>query len=66
MVYDYRRKTLGFTFFVTNDARRRGLKNWIYTVNHEEDWQWMLDLGVDGFFTDRPEALLKFNRREYG
>ncbi len=47
---------------MVNDARRRGLKNWVYTVNHEEDWQWMLDLGVDGVFTDRPEALLEFNR----
>jgi len=45
-----------------NDARRRGLKNWVYTVNHEEDWQWMLDLGVDGVFTDRPEALMAFNQ----
>lgn len=44
-----------------DDARKRGLKNWVYTVNHSEDWQWMVELGVDGVFTDRPEELLKFN-----
>lgn len=46
-----------------DDARKRGLKNWVYTVNHSEDWQWMVELGVDGVFTDRPEELLKFNQR---
>lgn len=44
------------------DARKRGLINWVYTVNHEEDWRWMQELGVDGVFTDRPEALLHFNQ----
>lgn len=44
------------------DARKRGLKNWVYTVNHEEDWRWMLTLGVDGVFTDRPQALIQFNQ----
>lgn len=43
-----------------NDARQRGLKNWVYTVNHEEDWRWLQALGVDGVFTDRPDALQKF------
>lgn len=47
-----------------NDARRRGLKNWVYTVNHENDWQWMKELGVDGVFTDKPDALMEFNRRQ--
>ena len=47
-----------------NDARQRGLKNWVYTVNHEEDWQWMLELGVDGVFTDKPADLLAFNASE--
>src|SRR5690606_8286026 len=44
-----------------DDARKRGLKNWVYTVNHSEDWQWMVELGVDGVFTDRPKELLIFN-----
>lgn len=47
-----------------DDARARGLKNWVYTVNHTEDWQWMLELGVDGVFTDRPAELIEFNARQ--
>jgi glycerophosphoryl diester phosphodiesterase len=43
------------------DARQRGLKNWVYTVNHPEDWQWLLELNVDGVFTDVPDQLLAFN-----
>lgn len=42
------------------DARQRGLKNWVYTVNHEEDWCWLQGLGVDGVFTDVPDRLQKF------
>lgn len=45
------------------DAQRRGLKNWVYTVNHEDDWQAMQQLGVDAVFTDKPDALLAFNNR---
>ncbi|WP_111641017.1 glycerophosphodiester phosphodiesterase [Marinimicrobium alkaliphilum] len=44
------------------DARRRGLKNWVYTVNHPEDWDWLQALGVDAVFTDLPEQLLEHNR----
>lgn len=40
-----------------NDARQRGLKNWVYTVNHEEDLRWLQGLGVDGVFTDKPDLL---------
>jgi glycerophosphoryl diester phosphodiesterase len=43
------------------DAQQRGLKNWVYTVNHEEDWRAMLALGVDAVFTDTPDRLLAFN-----
>jgi glycerophosphoryl diester phosphodiesterase len=46
-----------------DDARRRGLKNWVYTVNHADDWQWMLELGVDGVFTDKPAELMDFIAR---
>lgn len=49
---------------LVNDARQRGLKNFIYTVNTVEDWQWMVELGVDGVFTDRPAELLQFNQRQ--
>lgn len=44
------------------DARARGLKNWVYTVNCESDWQALQRLGVDAVFTDKPDALLAFNR----
>lgn len=43
------------------DARKRGLKNWVYTVNNEDDWRWLHSLGVDGVFTDKPDLLQKFN-----
>lgn len=36
------------------DARKRGLKNWVYTVNNQDDWSWLVNLGVDGMFTDKP------------
>ena len=45
------------------DARRRGLKNWVYTVNHADDWRWLLGLGVDAVFTDKPDQLMAFNQR---
>lgn len=44
------------------DAKRRGLKNWVYTVNHEDDWRYLQSLGVDAVFTDKPDKLLEFNR----
>lgn len=46
---------------LVQDAQRRGLKNWVYTVNHEDDWRAMQQLGVDAVFTDKPDALLTFN-----
>lgn len=46
-----------------NDARQRGLKNWVYTVNNEDDWRWLAGLGVDGVFTDKPDLLQDFNFR---
>lgn len=44
------------------DARKRGLENWVYTANHEQDWAWLHSLGVDAVFTDKPDQLLAFNR----
>lgn len=44
------------------DARQRGLKNWVYTVNHEDDWKRLQLLGVDAVFTDKPDALMAFNQ----
>lgn len=45
------------------DAQTRGLKNWVYTVNYEDDWQRMQALGVDAVFTDKPDKLIHFNQR---
>lgn len=45
------------------DAHKRGLKNWVYTVNHEDDWKAMASLGVDAVFTDRPDKLMVFNQQ---
>jgi len=44
------------------DARKRGLQNWVYTANHVEDWTWLHAMGVDAVFTDKPDELLAFNR----
>ena len=44
------------------DAHRRGLKVFVYTVDHPEDIAWMQRLGVDGVFTDFPERVLEANR----
>ncbi len=44
------------------DAQKHGLKNWVYTVNHEDDWKTMMSLGVDAVFTDKPDRLVKFNQ----
>lgn len=48
---------------LTEDAHARGFKHWVYTANHRDDWQTLLELGVDGVFTDRPAELLQFNRQ---
>jgi len=37
---------------VVKEARARGLKVFVYTVNARDDMERMLRLGVDGFFTD--------------
>lgn len=45
------------------DAQKRGLKNWVYTVNHEDDWHYLQSLEVDAVFTDKPDKLIAFNQR---
>lgn len=44
-----------------DDARKRGLKTWVYTVNHEDDMRHLAAMGVDGVFTDQPQRLLDLN-----
>lgn len=39
------------------DAKQQGLKVFVYTVNEPEDAGWLLDLGVDGLFSDYPERM---------
>lgn len=38
-------------------AHAEGLAVYVYTVNREEDMRRLLDLGVDGMFTDYPDRL---------
>jgi glycerophosphoryl diester phosphodiesterase len=47
---------------LVDDAHRRGLKVWVYTVNEIDDLCHMAELGVDGVFTDHPQRLLDLNR----
>jgi len=41
-----------------DDAHRRGLKVFVYTVNHPGDLKRMQAMGVDGVFTDYPDLVL--------
>lgn len=41
------------------DAHARGLKLYVYTVNHPEEIARMRALGVDGLFTDYPDRVLE-------
>jgi glycerophosphoryl diester phosphodiesterase len=43
-------------------ARRLGLRTTVYTVNDESRMRALVELGVDGIFTDRPELLLALVR----
>jgi glycerophosphoryl diester phosphodiesterase len=38
-------------------AKRLGLRTTVYTVNVEQRMRYLVELGVDGIFTDRPELL---------
>ncbi len=42
-----------------DDAHSRGLRVFVFTVNHPEDIIKMSELGVDGVFTNYPERVLK-------
>ena len=41
------------------DAHSRGMDVHVWTINEAEDMQRMIDLGVDGIITDRPDILLE-------
>lgn len=37
------------------DAHQRGLPIYVYTVDEARDIEWLLDMGVDGIFTNHPQ-----------
>jgi glycerophosphoryl diester phosphodiesterase len=39
------------------DAKARGLKVWVYTVNTHDEYRRLAALGIDGVFTDVPHVL---------
>jgi glycerophosphoryl diester phosphodiesterase len=41
-------------------AHAAGVRVLPWTVNRPEQWQWLLDLGVDGITTDYPDRLAEF------
>ncbi len=47
---------------MVDDAHRRGLKVWPYTVNELDDLQQMQAMGVDGVFTDYPLRVIDLNQ----
>ena len=44
-----------------NDAHRRGLKVYVYTVNHPADIRRMHEMGVDGVFSNYPDRVTTYN-----
>jgi len=44
---------------LASDARRRGLKLHVWTVNDENRMRQLVQIGVEGILTDRPDVLLR-------
>ena len=42
---------------IVDIIHQKKLNVFVYTVNYHDDIQWMLDLGVDGVFTDYPDRV---------
>jgi len=42
---------------IVDIIHQKELNVFVYTVNYHDDIQWMLDLGVDGVFTDYPDRV---------
>ncbi|OBT16401.1 glycerophosphodiester phosphodiesterase [Vibrio sp. UCD-FRSSP16_10] len=45
---------------IVDDAKKRGLKVFVYTVNREEDWKRLSTMGVDGIFCDNPNEAVNY------
>ncbi|HEY7886121.1 MAG TPA: glycerophosphodiester phosphodiesterase [Cellvibrionaceae bacterium] len=58
--YSLNTSLLGTPKELVDDAHKRGLTNWVYTANFEDEWTHLLQLGVDGVFTDRAEAFMVY------
>ncbi|WP_237055065.1 glycerophosphodiester phosphodiesterase [Microbulbifer sediminum] len=43
------------------DARRRGLRNYVFTVNNLDDLHLVAAMGADGVFTDEPQLMMNYN-----
>lgn len=43
---------------LVEDCHQKGIKAWVYTVNHLEDMRWLKAIGVDAIFCDYPERAL--------
>jgi len=46
------------------DAHRRGLKVYVYTVNHPSDIQRMHEMEVDGIFSNYPDRVTTYNESQ--
>ena len=42
---------------IVNIIHEKGLRVFVYTVNFTDEIQWMIDLNVDGIFTDYPDRV---------
>ncbi len=58
-VPEYRSGIHILTSRFVEDAHSRGMDVHVWTINEAEDMQRMIELGVDGIITDRPDILLE-------
>ncbi|WP_231759839.1 glycerophosphodiester phosphodiesterase [Microbulbifer elongatus] len=43
------------------DGHQRGLKSYVFTVNHPHDLALVVAMGADGVFTDEPQLIMDYN-----
>ncbi|WP_347332055.1 glycerophosphodiester phosphodiesterase [Marinimicrobium locisalis] len=41
-------------------CREKGKKVWVYTANHPTDWRRLVEAGMDGVYTDHPDAFMRY------